>query len=498
MDLLNTELRHIEGSHLTKLSSIIDTSKDWDKLLEELCRPQTRHAPSRPILNLSLDSINLIRNQLDRGKSPTFALLNHWAISGRRRPTLKSLLNLLRTCNLKWAENYLCTAVLDVDPPPERVPISSVNQQVAAIVQQPHLKIESEFKFRNLAELIQGIDSRVARYSFASIYESTNHFCHEPYDPVKARGSRIGEGRFSSVYRAATHLEGSSRRHSDIVAAKLLKSDCNMHFLTNEINLMFKVKNENILQLLGISLGSIDDTSVQYLCLIYDFIINGSLLECLSRGLLTRPGSHLNCRERLTIANKVAQGISYLHTSCEGPIIHRDIKTANIFIDGNLLPKIGDFTLVRLVESRDANETQYSQNIIGTSVYMPPEAFRGDISIKFDTFSYGIVLLEILTGRKPFDQDLDEDLSTFINEKLSDIEDENGRVAPSGQEEPDIHLAKDKFLKEILDLRVDDWNFASARSLFNMALRATENRKKDRPEVSSLLHELDVLCQEYF
>lgn len=494
MELLSTELRHIEVSHLTKLSSILDTSKDWDKLLEELCRPQVRNTRDlpRPILSLSLDSINLIRTQLERGRSPSFALLNHWAITGRRRPTLASILSLLRTCNLKWAEDYLCRSVLGIEPENRVLPKLALRQN--SVIQERH-DLETDFEFKNLSELLEGIDERVPHYSFASIYESTNHFCHEPYNAERNCGSRIGEGRFSSVFRAKTHKEVDKTNSSSIVAAKLLKSECNKRYLNNEINLMFKVNDENVLRLLGISYGSLYNPSVQYLCLIYDFIVNGSLLDCLSRGLVMQGGNFFNCQQRLVVAHKIAKGLTYLHTSPDGPIIHRDIKTANIFIDENLNPKIGDFTLVRLVDSAHATETQHSQNVIGTSVYMPPEAFRGDISIKFDTFSYGIVLLELLTGRKPFDSELDQDLFTFVSEKLSDIDDGSpSNALTDGQSlDGNRESARDKFLEEILDYRVEDWSFMRAKSLFNIALKATESRKKDRPEVSSLLPELETL-----
>lgn len=481
INLLNKELRHIQNSHFTKLSSIIDASKDWDKLLEELSRPtSTTITP----LHLSIDSISLIRGQSNHGSSPTLALLNYWSISGRRRPTLRSLLVLLHSCNLKRAEEYLCREILKIESVDALLPPAQRKS-----IKPPEHRVGEEFKFENLDALIRDLHIGVPKYSFSSIYESTNGFCHEPHDPLRLRGFKIGEGRFSSVFLARTYLESDETHDRKIVAAKLLKSECNRKYLINEINLMSRVKDENILKLLGIALGTSKSSDGHYLCLIYNYILNGSLFDCLSQGIKSHDGRFLSCEQRLVISIKIAEGISYLHRFPEGPIIHRDIKTANIFVDENLNPKIGDFTLVRLVEVNNTSDTQYSQNIIGTSVYMPPEAFRGDISIKFDTFSFGIVLLELLTGLKPFNSDLDQDLFTFINEELADIDDETSQPI-GGQGSLGPNLERDNFLKTILDTKAGVWDFSKARDLFGIALWATESRKKNRPEVTDLLPRL--------
>ena len=493
LHLLNLELRHVESSHLTKIALIIDRTKAWTKLLEELTRPDFRHYDgNKPLasLDLSLDSINLIEQQLYCGKSPTLALLNHWSITGRRRPTVKSLLICLHISNLKWAEKYLCQSVLSVE---------SIDQVLLAKPLTPReefgYSIDKAYKFQGLGDLVKGLKAVCPRYSFKMIYESTNGFCHEPYNLERPSGAKIGEGRFSSVFRARSHIESLPKvQDQQIVAAKLLKSECNEKYLINEINLMAEINHENIIKLLGISLGVSTDMVASYICLVYKYMENGSLLDCLSFGLPTEKMRHLKWEERTRIAFKVATGISHLHSFHGGPIIHRDIKTANIFIDSDLEPKIGDFTLIRQLDSLRTAQTQFSQNIIGTSVYMPPEAFRGDISVKFDTFSFGIVLLELLTGLKPFNEELDEDLFTFINEKMSDIDDELGSEEPWVAQPSTSRLAeaRDGFLEGILDKKAGRWNFECAKVLFELSLLATETRKKNRPEVSSTLPRLEA------
>lgn len=491
LHLLDKELRHVEASKLTKLSAIIDKDKGWKLLLQELTRPKAGASfcleKPLPILNLTLDAINLIEQQIYCGKSPTLALLNHWSITGRRRPTIRSLIIYLRICNLKWAEDFVLQSVLGVNlhsMPPVQAPVTSKEYD-----------IDTVFKFDQLEELIKNLEVECARYSFRLLYETTNGFCDRPYDPISESGTKIGEGRFSAVFRAKTQLESSHPKGAqEVFAAKLLRSDCNQKYLANEINLMVKVKHENILDLLGIAVGKCSSDSFSYICLIYQYMENGSLLECLSSGLTaSREKAFISWKDRVKIATKVARGISHLHSFHEGPIVHRDIKTANILISHDLEPKIGDFTLVRHLENIHTGETQHSQNVIGTSVYMPPEAFRGDISKKFDVFSYGIVLFELLTGLRPFNDELDEDLLTFISERLSDIEEEYSSEQGICKDESAVADKKDKFLQDTLDEKAGDWHLDSAKALFKLALQATEINKKNRPDIASILPDIEQI-----
>lgn len=505
---LDLELRHIDSSKLIKLSAILDTAKAWDILLDAFSRPmpdsffgEHRVEP----LNLSLDNVDLIKQQFSCGKSPSLALLNHWSITGRRRPTVRTLLKYLHHFNLKWAEDHVKESILGMKPQIEQNHqhhdnrLEYINEPPKALLapaqkDHSHHIVDDEFKFDDLQEIIANLEGDFKRYSFNSIYDSTNRFCHQPYDPKTKKGTRIGDGRFSSVFLAQSFVESSreSPETKQVVAAKLLKSECNRKYLANEINLARKISHENLLELLGISLG---EGSVSgrhdFICLIYPYIQNGSLLECLTSGLPCQGMNFLRWDKRLEIAVKVARGVAYLHTFEEGSIIHRDIKTANILIDVDLQPKVGDFTLVRQLDTLRNTETQFSQNVIGTSVYMPPEAFRGDISTKFDTFSFGIVTFELLTGMRPFNNDVDEDLLTYISDRLSDIQD---KVDP--QDQMTLDEARNKFLVEILDKRADEWNFGVASELFNLALRATKERKKDRPELVELLPTLESTLRQ--
>ena len=116
----------------------------------------------------------------------------------------------------------------------------------------------------------------------------------------------------------------------------------------------------------------------------------------------------LQAVQRLRIAYGTSEGIQYLHTASHSkPLVHRDIKTANILLDSQLEPKIGDFGLVRLgggSPGQDRTKTVLTTTVVGTSAYMAPEAVRGEVSVKLDVFSFGVVLLELLTALPPMDE----------------------------------------------------------------------------------------------
>lgn len=507
--LLNMELRHIEVSKIIKLSTIIDKGEVWRKLLEELTKKQARSFDGNrpcPRLDLTTENINLIEQQMSCGKSSGLALLKHWSITGRRRPTVRTLIGYLNVCNLKWAEEYVYESILGLQ---KMVPsIQHANQAMLQIAPpKPQVReIDPAFKFDSLDKLIDKLNKQCTRYNFSEIYSSSNGFCDKPFDLNSMIGTKIGEGRFSSVYRCKTQSlpsEDDDYSEPDTVAAKLLKSECNMDYLANEINLMSRISHPNLVQLLGVSFGKecdfnpdkkLDEGSskYEYICLVYPFLQNGSLLDCIGSGLISQNMRFLSWRERLNIALKTARAIDYLHSSSSSPLIHRDIKTANIFIDEKVEPKLGDFTL--LVELKNAfhSETDIMQSsIIGTSVYMAPETFQGDVSSKSDAFSFGIVLLELITGLRPCDENLDEDLFSHVNERLSDIEDELG----SNPNDEKVIQARNEFLIEILDQKAGEWDFSIVSQLFEISQRLTESRKANRANVKDLIDKLEKICR---
>lgn len=132
--------------------------------------------------------------------------------------------------------------------------------------------------------------------------------------------------------------------------------------------------------------------------LIYSYMENGSLDDWL-HNRNDDASSFLNWPMRLKIAQGASQGISYIHDVCKPQIVHRDIKCSNILLDKEFKAHIADFGLSRLILS---NRTHVTTELVGTFGYIPPEYGQGWVAtLRGDMYSFGVVLLELLTGRRP-------------------------------------------------------------------------------------------------
>ncbi|KAH7444545.1 hypothetical protein KP509_02G082100 [Ceratopteris richardii] len=198
----------------------------------------------------------------------------------------------------------------------------------------------------------------------------------------------VGKGGSGEVYRAEMSNGEVIAMKKVLRAAGKGTRDC----FAAEVEALRTARHTNIVRLLGVCLGN------RVNLLLYEFIGNGSLEEWLH--------SHkraLDWDNRYEIALGVAQGLAYLHHDCVPPILHRDIKASNILLDGRLHPLLADFGLAKFAHvSSPETHLSLQTMLAGSYGYIAPEhAYTIRITEKSDVYSYGVVLLEILTGRRP-------------------------------------------------------------------------------------------------
>ncbi|XP_011008906.1 PREDICTED: proline-rich receptor-like protein kinase PERK9 [Populus euphratica] len=222
-----------------------------------------------------------------------------------------------------------------------------------------------------------GLGNSRPLFAFEELVKATNGFSSQ---------NLLGEGGFGSVYKG--YLPDGRD-----VAVKQLKIGGGQgeREFKAEVEIISRVHHRHLVSLVGYCIFETRRL------LVYDYVPNNTLYFHL-HGV---GGLALDWATRVKIAAGAARGIAYLHEDCHPRIIHRDIKSSNILLDNNYEAKVSDFGLAKL--ALDSN-THVTTRVMGTFGYMAPEyASSGKLTEKSDVFSYGVVLLELITGRKPVD-----------------------------------------------------------------------------------------------
>eukprot|EP01018_Ginkgo_biloba_P036659 Gb_17902 [translate_table: standard] len=214
-----------------------------------------------------------------------------------------------------------------------------------------------------------------------------------------SRDNKLGEGGFGPVYKGRT-AEGK-----EIAVKKLsLRSAQGKREFFNEVELVAKIQHRNLVKLLGCCAEGAERL------IVYECLPNKSLDTLLFD---SERRKQLDWKTRFNIIIGVARGLLYLHEDSRWRIIHRDIKARNILLDDKLNPKIADFGLARLFPENESHII--SEHVAGTYGYMAPEyAMQGQLSIKVDVYSFGVLLLEIVCGRKNMDSNLSPESQNLL------------------------------------------------------------------------------------
>ncbi|TKY66388.1 LRR receptor serine/threonine-protein kinase [Spatholobus suberectus] len=289
-------------------------------------------------------------------------------------------------------------------------------------------------------EELLGIDTKPYTFSYSELKNATNDFNLE---------NKLGEGGFGPVYKGTLN-------DGRVIAVKQLSVGSHQgksQFIT-EIATISAVQHRNLVKLYGCCIEG------SKRLLVYEYLENKSLDQALFGNCLT-----LDWSTRYNICFGVARGLTYLHEESRLRIVHRDVKASNILLDYELIPKISDFGLAKLYDDK---KTHISTRVAGTIGYLAPEyAMRGHLTEKADVFSFGVVALELVSGRPNSD-------SSFEGEKVYLLE-------------WAWQLHENNSITDLVDPRLSEFNEEEVKRIVGVALLCTQTSPALRPSMSRVV-----------
>ncbi|KAG5549950.1 hypothetical protein RHGRI_015044 [Rhododendron griersonianum] len=286
-------------------------------------------------------------------------------------------------------------------------------------------------------------------FSFEELKKYTNNF---------SETNDIGTGGYGKVYRGILP-------NGQLVAVKRAQTGSMQggHEFKTEIELLSRVHHKNVVSLVGFCFEQGEQM------LVYEYIPNGTLKESLSG----KSGIKLDWMRRLRIALGMARGLQYLHELANPPIIHRDIKSTNILLDDHLNAKVADFGLSKLLG--DPGKGHVSTQVKGTMGYMDPEYYMTQqLTEKSDVYSYGVVMLELVTARQPIDKG--KYIVREVRQKM-----DRTKVGYN--------------LQEIIDPAILGITLGGLEKFVDLALRCVEEAGVERPTMGEVVKEIESIMQ---
>ncbi|KAG4958465.1 hypothetical protein AAZX31_13G022600 [Glycine max] len=266
----------------------------------------------------------------------------------------------------------------------------------------------------------------------------------------------IGSGGFGTVFKGYL----ADNRVVAVKKSKIVDESQKEQFI-NEVIVLSQINHRNVVKLLGCCLER------EVPLLVYEFVNNGTLYDFIHT---ERKVNNETWKTHLRIAAESAGALSYLHSAASIPIIHRDVKTANILLDNTYTAKVSDFGASRLVP---IDQTEIATMVQGTFGYLDPEYMRtSQLTEKSDVYSFGVVLVELLTGEKPYSFGKPEEKRSLTNHFLSCLKED--RLFDIVQ----IGIVNEENKKEIMEVAI-------------LAAKCLRLNGEERPSMKEVAMELE-------
>ncbi|KAJ1391740.1 Serine-threonine/tyrosine-protein kinase, catalytic domain [Sesbania bispinosa] len=332
------------------------------------------------------------------------------------------------------------------------------NQVVNRATRSPNMQSSP----KSVKELYKEKEHNFRVFTLQELVDATNGF---------NRMLKIGEGGFGKVYRGTISPQNGQGDPIVVAIKKLNTRGLQGHkeWLA-EVQFLSIVNHPNLVKLLGYC--SVDSERGIQRLLVYEFMSNRSLED----HLFSRSLPPLPWKARLQIMLGAAQGLQYLHDGLEVQVIYRDFKSSNVLLDTKFHPKLSDFGLAR--EGPTGDQTHVSTAVVGTQGYAAPEYVEtGHLKIQSDIWSFGVVLYEILTGRRTLERNL-----PTAEQKL--IEWVKNYPADSSR------------FSKIMDPRLrNQYSLDAARRIARLADSCLKKNPEDRPSMSQIVESLKQALQ---